>query len=323
MNKFVRIFSLTLCIVIIFYSFVVSSSAVSRVYVLSQRTTDGDSTFWEPDSTISAGDLLFSQDLNEYAEQNGFQLVGYERVRSDTSSVSPVYYSFTSPDFPKSHYLVTLSYNLHMKAADGYYDPQSVSTYKPTSVDQSSYVYSYTVQSTVNSTITLQLTAAVWQYPSDMDYNTQIMILDYNPAWDPSMPSSVWYAFYFPIYAPKVAEDLDTAMAAADAIVSAIQNQTDEILNFDVSVAPSDEQQNIDSNIENMGDLEDNIYGSISQVTINDGGLIQDLLSDDYTGAFGVFNSVVNNITYGPIYTMIFFTLLIGCAMFILGKVVR
>ena len=323
MNKFVHFFSLTLCIVIIFYSFVVSSSAVSRSYVLSQRTTDGDSTFFDSDIAISAVDILFFDDLNEYAKLNGFQLIGYEYVRSDTSSVSPVYYSFTSPDFPKSHYLVTLSYNLHMKAADGYYDPLSVSTYKPTSVDQSLYVYSYTVQGKVNSTINLQVTAAVWQYPSDMDYNTQIMILDYNPAWDPSMPCSVAYGFYFPIYAPKVAEDLDTAMAAADAIVSAIQNQTDEILNFDVSVAPSDDQQNIDSNLENMGGLEDDIYGSISQVTINDGGLIQDLLSDDYTGAFGVFNAVVNNFTYGPVYTMIFFTLLIGCAMFILGKVVR
>lgn len=323
MNKFVRFFSLTLCIVVIFYSFIVSSSAVSRSYVLSHRSTDGDSTFYDSDIAISATDIRFFNDLNEYAKQNDFQLIGYEYVRSDISSVSPVYYSFTSPDFPKSHYLVTLSYNFHIKAVDGYYDPQSVTTYKPTSVDQSSYVYSYTVQGKVNSTINLQVTAAVWQYPSDMDYNTQIMILDYNPAWDPSMPSSVAYGFYFPIYAPKVAEDLDTAMVAADAIVSAIQNQTDEILNFDVSVAPSDEQQNIDSNIENMGDLEDNIYGSISQVTINDGGLIQDLLSDDYTGAFGVFNAVVNNITYGPVYTMIFFTLLIGCAMFILGKVVR
>ena len=56
---------------------------------------------------------------------------------------------------------------------------------------------------------------------------------------------------------------------------------------------------------------------------INDGGMIQNLLSDDYTGAFGVFGSIVNNLAYGPVYTMIFFTLLLGCALFILGKVVR
>ena len=170
--------------------------------------------------------------------------------------------------------------------------------------------------------VTLTATFAAYEYYSAEDYNTQMMILDYNLPFDTGMPEGA-YTFYFPIYAPQIVEDMDTAISIIDGVAAAIDKQTDEILNYDISVSPSDDQVQLDSKLDNMDDLEAGIYDSIEQVQINDGGMIQNLLSDDYTGAFGVFGSIVNNLAYGPVYTMIFFTLLLGCALFILGKVVR
>lgn len=293
-------------------------SAAGRAYVLTSRTTSGESQKWDLDAVLSDTNRAFTDPLNTYANDNGFQLICYERV-STFLRRAPVYYQFSAPD-NKNHYIVTLAYNVIIK--DSFSNNSSASTYMPTTTNDSNYVYSYTVTKKWSSYVTLTATFAAWEYYSVEDYNTQMMILDYNVPCDIGMPEGE-YTFYFPIYAPKIVEDMDTATSIIDGVGAAIQNQTDELLNYDVSVFPSDDQVQFDSKLDNMDDLEAGIYGSIEQVQINDGGMIQNLLSDDYTGAFGVFGSIVNNLAYGPVYTMIFFTLLLGCALFILGKVVR
>lgn len=292
-------------------------SAAGRSYVLTSRTTSGGSQQWDLDAVLSATNRAFTDPLNTYAQDNGFQLICYERVPTLIKE-APVYYQFTAPD-GKNHYIVTLSYNVNIYSS--YAGESGVSTYMPTTTDDSSYIYSYSVTMQWDSRITLTATFAAYEYYSAADYNTQMMILDYHLPQD--VLSHEEYTFYFPIYAPQIVEDMDTAISIIDGVAAAIDKQTDELLNYDVSVSPSDDQVQLDSKLDNMDDLEAGIYDSIEQVQINDGGLIQDLLSDDYTGAFGVFRSIVNNLSYGPVYTMIFFTLLLGCALFILGKVVR
>lgn len=293
-------------------------SAAGRAYVLTSRTTSGGSEQWDLDEVLSATNRVFTDPLNTYAKDYGFELICYERVRTGVRE-APVYYQFSAPD-GKNHYIVTMAYNVNIK--DFFSTNSAASTYMPTTTDDSNYVYSYTVKQEWNIFVTLTATFAAYEYYSAEDYNTQMMILDYNLPFDASMPEGA-YTFYFPIYAPQIVEDMDTAISIIDGVAAAIDKQTDEILNYDVSVSPSDDQVQFDSKLDNMDDLEAGIYDSIEQVQINDGGMIQNLLSDDYTGAFGVFGSIVNNIAYGPVYTMIFFTLLLGCALFILGKVVR
>lgn len=298
-------------------------SAAGRAYLLTNRTTSGDSSRWDIDAVLSATNRAFTDPLNEYAVENGFNLVCYERVTSQQIDDAPVYYQFTAPD-NKNHYIVTLSYNVNITFQEG--NQSGVTTYLPTTTDDVPYVYSYSVTQKMSTYTTLKATFAVYEYRSSEAYNTQMMILDYNVPMDDdyvvAFPSAA-YSFYFPIYAPQIVEDMDTAISIIDGVAAAIDKQTDEILNYDVSVFPSDDQVQLDSKLDNMDDLEAGIYDSIEQVQINDGGMIQDLLSDDYTGAFGVFRSLVDNLAYGPVYTMIFFTLLLGCALFILGKVVR
>lgn len=293
-------------------------SAAGRAYVLTSRTTSGGSQQWDLDAELSATNRMFTDPLNTYAKNNGFQLICYERVTTFERK-APVYYQFSAPD-GKNHYIVTLAYNVNIK--DSYSNNSAVSTYMPTTTDDSNYVYSYTVTQLWSKYVTLTATFAAWEYYSADEYNTQMMILDYNLPFDIGMPAGA-YTFYFPIYAPQIVEDMDTAISIIDGVAAEIDKQTDEILNYDVSVSPSDDQVQFDGKLDNMDDLEAGIYDSIEQVQINDGGMIQNLLSDDYTGAFGVFGSIVNNFAYGPVYTMIFFTLLLGCALFILGKVVR
>lgn len=293
-------------------------SAASRAYVLTSRTTSGESQQWDLDAVLSATNRAFTDPLNTYAKDNGFQLICYERVDTFIRR-APVYYQFSAPD-GKNHYIVTLAYNVNLK--DSYSNESAVSTYMPTTTDNSNYVYSYTVTQQMSTFVTLRATFAAYEFYSAEDYNTQMMLLDYNLPYDIGMVEGV-YTFYFPIYAPQIVEDMSTAISIIDGVAAAIDKQTDEILKYDVSVSPSDDQVQLDSKLDNMDDLEAGIYDSIEQVQINDGGMIQNLLSDDYTGAFGVFGSIVNNLAYGPVYTMIFFTLLLGCALFILGKVVR
>lgn len=293
-------------------------SAAGRAYVLTSRTTSGGSQQWDLDAVLSATNRAYTDPLNTYAKDNGFQLICYERVDTGVRK-APVYYQFSAPD-GKNHYIVTLAYNVNIK--DSFSNNSAVSAYMPTTTDDSNYVYSYTVTYKWSNLVTLTTTFAAWEYYSADEYNTQMMILDYNLPFDAGMPDGE-YTFYFPIYAPQIVEDMDTAISIIDGVAAAIDKQTDEILNYDVSVSPSDEQVQLDSKLNNMDDLEAGIYDSIEQVQIDDGGMIQNLLSDDYTGAFGVFGSIVNNFAYGPVYTMIFFTLLLGCALFILGKVVR
>lgn len=293
-------------------------SAAGRAYVLTSRTTSGGSKQWDLDAVLSATNRAFTDPLNKYAKDNGFQLICYERVPTGIRK-APVYYQFSAPD-GKNHYIVTLAYNVNIK--DSFSSNSAVSSYMPTTTDDSNYVYSYTVTQQWNNFVTLTATFAAWEYYSADDYNTQMMILDYNLPFDAGMAEGA-YTFYFPIYAPQIVKDVDTAISIIDGVAAAIDKQTDEILNYDVSVSPSDDQVQFDSKLDNMDDLEAGIYDSIEQVQINDGGMIQNLLSDDYTGAFRVFGSIVNNLAYGPVYTMIFFTLLLGCALFILGKVVR
>lgn len=293
-------------------------SAAGRAYVLTSRTTSGGSQQWDLDAVLSATNRAFTDPLNTYAKDNGFQLICYERVTTGVRK-APVYYQFSAPD-GKNHYIVTLAYNVNIK--DSFSNNSAVSAYMPTTTDDSNYVYSYTITQQWSNFVTLTATFAAWEYYSSDDYNTQMMILDYNLPFDAGMAEGA-YTFYFPIYAPQIVEDMDTATSIIDGVAAAIDKQTDELLNYDVSVSPSDDQVQLDSKLDNMDDLEAGIYDSIEQVQINDGGMIQNLLSDDYTGAFGVFGSIVNNVAYGPVYTMIFFTLLLGCALFILGKVVR
>lgn len=293
-------------------------SAAGRAYVFTSRTTSGGSQQWDLDAVLSATNRVFTDPLNTYAKDNGFQLICYECVPTGVSR-APVYYQFSAPD-SKNHYIVTLAYNVNIK--DSYSGNSSASTYMPTTTDDSSYIYSYSVKQQWNSFVTLTATFAAYEYYSEQDYNTQMMVLDYSLPFVAGMPDGA-YIFYFPIYAPQIVEDMDTAISIIDGVAAAIDKQTDELLNYDVSVSPSDDQVQLDSKLDNMDDLEAGIYDSIEQVQINDGGMIQNLLSDDYTGAFGVFGSIVNNLAYGPVYTMIFFTLLLGCALFILGKVVR
>lgn len=211
-----------------------SFAAPSTAFVLSARTTDGDSTQYPADMSLSGTYQMLIGPLNTYAEENGFELIGYEGVSSTQTTDAPVYYHFNAPD-GKSHYYITLAYNvnLHIDARDDDFPPaSSVATYKPTSTDDSGYLYSYTAQTLVNSFVNLEATFAVWEYPSDMDYNAAIMILDYGDygiPMDPVHGSMGQYSFYFPIYAPQIVSDYDEAIFIIENIVTSIEGQTEDI----------------------------------------------------------------------------------------------
>lgn len=244
-----------------------TASAASRSYVLTSRTTSGGSQQWDLDAVLSATNKAFTDPLNTYAQENGFELICYERVPTAISA-APVYYQFSAPD-NKNHYIVTLAYNVNIK--DSYSGNSSVSTYMPTTTDDSNYVYSYTVTQKWSSYVTLTATFAAWEYYSVEDYNTQMMILDYNLPFDAGMPDGA-YTFYFPIYAPQIVSDMDSAITIIDGVKAAIEQQTEDMQQYlegddrDIDYN-TDAAQNAESTVDGMMDSAiDNVGTLFSQM---------------------------------------------------------
>lgn len=208
-----------------------SFAAAAKSFVLSARTTDGDSTQYPSDMSLTGTYQMLIGPLNTYAEENGFELVCYERVNTDQTTDAPVYYHFHSPD-SQNHYYITMAYNVHLKGTDEGGSDSGVTTFKPTSTNESGYLYSYTASTYINAYINLEATFAVWEYPSSGDYTAEIMILDYdlpmNPDLEMTVPGS-GYSFYFPIYAPQIVSDYDEALFIIENIVSSIEGQTEDI----------------------------------------------------------------------------------------------
>lgn len=208
-----------------------SFAAAATSFVLSARTTDGDSQQWDLDAVMSATNRAFTDPLNTYAEENGFELICYERVNTSQTTDAPVYYHFNSPD-SQNHYYITLAYNVHLTETDDGGSDSGVTTFMPTSTNESGYLYSYTVEQTMNSYVSLEATFAVWEYPSSGDYTSAIMILDYDVPMNPSLEAVVPgsdYSFYFPIYAPQIVSDYDEAVFIIENIVTSIEGQTEEV----------------------------------------------------------------------------------------------
>lgn len=264
------------------------ASAAGRAYVLTSRTTSGDSSRWETDAVISATNREFTDPLNAYAVENGFEIVCYERVSSQQIDDAPVYYQFAAPD-NKNHYIVTLSYNVNITFQEG--NQSGVTTYMPTTTDDAPYVYSYSVTQKMSTYTTLTATFAVYEYRSSDEYNTQMMILDYNVPMDDgyveAFPSASYY-FYFPIYAPQIVEDMESAITIVEGVKQAIEQQTDEMQDY-----LEGESRDIDYNTDAANNAEATVDGMMDSAIDNVGTLFSQMDFD-----VAALNSVVKYFQY-------------------------